>query len=119
VGVASKSTYPQKSWRVLERVLFSSPTTSLLVGFSALLSDRSHHVHGVSGNCSFVQASLRPLLEPCEMGEVVLEPPLMDRDPDSLEGGMTCLRLCNLSACGHAAISSLDMEMCVWFKLAG
>jgi len=53
------------------------------------------------------------------MGEVVLEPPLMDRDPDSLEGGMTCLRLCNLSACGHAAISSLDMEMCVWFKLAG
>lgn len=43
----------------------------------------------------------------------------MDRDPDSLEGGVTCLRLCNLSTHGHAAIPSLDMEKQRWFKLAG
>lgn len=53
------------------------------------------------------------------MGEVIHQPPLVDRDPDSPEGGVTSLRPCNLSARGHAAISGLDTEMQVWFKLPG
>lgn len=49
-----------------------SPTTSVLEGFSALLSDGSCLVDGMSCNPSIAQASSGSLLEACEIGEVIL-----------------------------------------------
>lgn len=45
-----------------------------------------------------LQASLRSLQEPCKVGEVLLKAPLVDRDLDSLEGGitLTCLHAVTL-----------------------
>lgn len=52
---------------------------------------------------------------------VIPKPLLMDRDPDFLEGTVTCLRPRNpaLSACSHTAASSLDAQTHSFFKLAG
>lgn len=96
-----------------------SPTTSLLEGFPALLSDGSCHTDGMSRNPSKAQASLGSLLETCEIGEVILPPLFMDRDPDSLEGGVTCFRPWHLSAGDCAVTSSWAMARQVWVKLAG